>query len=158
MKKMGEGSSLKVDERSGLGGSDSIGPLINEASRTSIYKLNVGEITKDPIKTDNNTFVVASLNARKDADMGEAFQKERKQIEQRLLDERRNVYFATYLSMTQKQLKEAGKIKIYEDAIVAAIDSGTAASGSSQPRMPSQTPGRPKRTPMGPQGVLPGKR
>lgn len=158
MKKMGEASSLKVDERSGLGGSDSIGPLITEASRTSIYKLNVGEITKDPIKTDNNMFVVAALKTRKDPDMGDAFQKDRKSIEQRLLDERRNVYFATYLAQTQKQLNESGKIKIYEDAIVAAINSGTAASGSSQPRMPSPTPARPRRTPVGPQGVLPGKR
>ena len=90
--------------------------------------------------------------------MGEPFQKGRKTIEQRLLDERRNVYFSTYLSMTQKQLNEAGKIKIYEDAINAAIDSGTAASSGSPPRMPSPTPGRPRRTPMGPQGVLPGKR
>ena len=161
LKKMGEGLGLKVDERGGLAGGDSIGPLVTEANRAPIYKLNVGEITKDPIKTENNVFVVAALKARKDADMGEPFQKERKSIEQRLLDEHRNVYFSTYLAMTQKQLNESGKIKIYEDAIVAAIDSGTAASGqSSQPRPSSgQTPGRPKRTPMGPQGgVLPGQK
>lgn len=160
MKKMGEGLGLKVDERGGLAGSDSIGPLVTEANRELVYKLNVGEITKEPIKTENNVFVVAALKARKDADMGGPFEKERKSIEQRLLDEHRNVYFSTYLVMTQKQLNDEGKIKIYEDAIVAAIDSGTAASGqSSQPRPSSgQTPVRPKRTPMGPQGgVLPGK-
>jgi peptidyl-prolyl cis-trans isomerase D len=159
LKKMGEGLGLKVDERAGLSGSDSIGPLVTEANRAPIYKLNVGEITKDPIKTDNNVFVVAALKTRKDSDMGEPFQKERKSIEQRLLDERRTIFFSTYLVMAQKQLNEEGKIKVYDDAIAAAIDSGTAATGQSQPRTPSPTPTRPRRTPLGPQGgVLPGKR
>jgi peptidyl-prolyl cis-trans isomerase D len=159
LKRMGEGLGLKVDERPTLGPADSIGPLITEASRAPVYKLNVGEITKEPIKTDNNVFVVALLKSRKDADMGEPFQKERKSIEQRLLDEKRNTFFSTYLAVTQKQLNEQGKIKIYEDAIVAAIDSGTSASGQSQPRTPTPAPGRPRRSPMGPQGgVLPGKK
>ncbi len=159
LKKMGDGLGLKVDERAGLSGSDSIGPLVTEANRAPVYKLNVGEITKDPIKTDNNVFVVAALKSRKDSDMGEPFQKERKSIEQRLLDERRTIFFSTYVAMTQKQLNEEGKIKIYDDAIAAAIDSGTSATGQSQPRMPSPTPTRPRRSPLGPQGgVLPGKR
>lgn len=159
LKRMGNGQGLKVDERPSLGATDSIGPLITEANRAAIYKLKVGEVTKDPIKTDNNVFVVATLQSRKDADMGEPFQKERKSIEQRLLDEKRNTFFSTYLAMTQKQLNEQGKIKIYEDSIVAAIDSGTAASGQSPSRPPTPTPGRPRRSPLGPQGgVLPGKR
>lgn len=157
LKQMGSGPGLKVDERPTLNASDSIGPLVTETNRAPIYKLNVGEVTKTPIKTDNNVFVVAALKSRKDADMGAPFQKERKSIEQRLLDEKRNTFFSTYLAMTQKQLNEKGKIKIYEDAIVAAIDSGTAASGQGQPRAP--TPTRPRRSPLGPQGgVLPGKR
>jgi peptidyl-prolyl cis-trans isomerase D len=159
LKKMGEALGMKVDERSGLGGSDSIGVLVSEATRAPIYKLNVGEITKEPIKTDNNVYVVALLQSRKDPDMGDAFQKARKSIEQRLLDERRNVYFSTYLAMTQKQLTDAGKIKIYEDVIAAAVDSGTSAtSPSPQPGMPTQSPTRPRRSPTGPGGVLPGKR
>lgn len=157
LKKMGGGPGLKVDERPTLNASDSIGPLVTEPNRAGIYKLNVGEVTKTPIKTDNNVFVVAALQSRKDADMGAPFQKERKSIEQRLLDEKRNTFFSTYLAMTQKQLNEQGKIKIYEDAIVAAIDSGTAASGQS-PSRPT-APSRPRRSPLGPQGgVLPGKR
>lgn len=159
LKRMADGLGLKVDERPTLNASDSIGPLITETNRTPIYKLNVGEITKDPIKTDNNVYVVAVLKSRKDADMGAPFQKDRKSIEQRLLDEKRNVFFSTYLAMTQKQLNEQGKIKIYEDAIAATIDSGTAASGQSQPRTPSGPQSRPRRSPVGPQGSpLPGKR
>jgi peptidyl-prolyl cis-trans isomerase D len=159
LKKMGEASGLKVDERGGLSGSDSIGLLVTEANRAPIYKLNVGEITKEPIKTENNVFVVAALKSRKDADMGEPFQKERKSIEERLRDERRSTFFSTYLAMTQKQLNDEGKIKIYDDAIVAAIDAGSAASGQSQPRPSAPAPGRPRRIPQAPQGgVLPGKR
>ncbi|HXU35752.1 MAG TPA: SurA N-terminal domain-containing protein [Blastocatellia bacterium] len=158
LKKMAEGPGVKVDERPTLNASDSIGPLITEPNRAAIYKLNVGEVTKTPIKTDSNVFVVAGLKSRKDADMGAPFQKERKSIETRLLDEKRSTFFSTYLAMTQKQLNEQGKIKIYEDAIVAAIDSGTAASGQpqSRPTAPSRTT---RRSPLGPQGgVLPGKR
>jgi len=42
--------------------------------------------------------------------MGEPFQKERASIEQRLLDEKRNTFFSTYLAMTQKQMTDEGKI------------------------------------------------
>src|SRR5207237_10257296 len=66
LKKMGEAMGAKVDERGGLSGSDSIGQLTTEANRAPIYKLNVNEITKEPIKTESNVFVVAALKIRKD--------------------------------------------------------------------------------------------
>src|SRR4030095_2778668 len=109
---MTSSQGLKLDERIGLSASDSIGPLVSEHSRTRVSKLNVGEVTKEPIKADNAFYVVAAVSGRKEADMGEAFQKERKTIEQRLLDEKRNNFFSTYLATTQKQLKDEGKIKI----------------------------------------------
>src|SRR5262249_23097493 len=162
LKKMSDRMGLKVDERSSPS-TDSIGPLVSEASRAPVYKLNPGEVTKEPIKTESDLWVVAALVSRKDADMGEPFQKERKSIEQRLLDEKRNTFFTTYLEMTQKELKEQGKIKIYEDSIASAVESSTPAEGRGQgqgqggpPRVPSS--GRaPRRTPSGAQG-LPGRR
>jgi hypothetical protein len=153
---------LKLDERIGLSATDSIGPLVSEHSRASVYKLNVGEVTKEPIKADNDVWVVVAVFGRKDADMGEPFQKERKSIEQKLLDEKRNTFFTTYLATTQKQLKDEGKIKIYDSAIDSAIDLGGPVPDTGQPRMPSPASGRaPRRTPQGPQGVpgsLPGRR
>jgi len=94
---------------------------------------------------------VAALIARKDADMGEPFAKERRSIEQRLLDEERNRLFSTYLAMTQKQMKEDGKIKVYEDAIATAVNSGAQAPGGGQaPGGPPQpTRPRQRRTPQG---------
>lgn len=121
LKKLGESMSLRLDERVGLSSTDSIGPVVSEASREKLYKLAVGQVIKEPIKTDSDVYVVGGLSARKDADMGAPFQKERRSIEQRLLDEKRNTFFSTYLAMTQKQLKEEGKIKIYDSAIQTAM-------------------------------------
>lgn len=161
LKKMTDSMSLKLDERIGLSATDSIGPLVSEATRASVYKLNVGEVTKEPIKADNNVYVVAGVAGRKDPDMNEAFQKERKSIEQRMLEERRNNFFYTYLTTTQKQLHDEGKIKLYDDAIAAAVETSGPLPDTGQPRMPTPAGGRPRRTqqgPQGPAGSLPGKR
>ncbi|MEK6286905.1 MAG: SurA N-terminal domain-containing protein [Acidobacteriota bacterium] len=153
LKKMTGSMGLKLDERGGLTGSDSIGPLVSESSRSPIYKLDIGAVTKDPIKTDSDVYVVAAIESRKEADMGDTFQKERKSIEQRLLDEKRNTFFSTYLSMTQKQLKDEGKIKIYDEVIAAAVEtSAPSAAPGGQPSLPSPTGARPRRTPQGAQG------
>jgi len=163
LKRIADSAGIKSDERAGLKGTESIGSLVSEFERAPVYKLNVGEVTKEPIKTANNVFVVAALRERKEADMGEPFQKERASIEQRLLDERRNTFFSTYLSMTQKQLQADGKIKIHDDAIATAIDTGSGLTlpPSGIPQMPGRTGGAPRRTPTGGQGVprtLPGTR
>lgn len=149
LKKAGISMGFKVDERSGLSGNDSIGPLISDVDRAPLYKLNPGEVTRTPIKTDSGLFVVAALLGRKDADMGEPFQKERKSIEQRLLDEKRNRFFATYLSMTQTQLKDQGKIKIYDDEIAAAIKSSAGQPVTGQGGTPRPSRPRQRRTPQG---------
>jgi peptidyl-prolyl cis-trans isomerase D len=156
LKRVADSLGLKTDERAGINGTESIGPLVTEANRASIYKLKTGEITREPIKTESNTFVVAGLVNRKDADMGDPFQKERASIEQRLLDEKRNTFFSTYLSMTQKELTSSGKIKIYDDAIATAMDTGGALPQPGQPIMPTPTGGGPRRTPQ--TRTLPGKR
>ena len=161
LKKMTSSMGLKLDERIGLSASDSIGPLVSENTRANIYKLNVGEVTKEPIKADNDVYVIATVFGRKDPDMGEAFQKERKSIEQRMLEEKRNNFFSTYLATTQKQLNDEGKIKIYTDKIESAIDTSGPLPETGQPRMPGPGSARPRRTqqgPQGPPGSLPGKR
>ena len=161
LKKLADSMGLKTDERAGLKATESIGVLVSEFDRAPVYKLNVGEVTREPIKTDNDVFVVAALKGRKDADMGEPFQKERASIEQRLLDEKRNTFFSTYLAMTQKQMTDEGKIKLYDDAIATALETGGAPSQTGQPQLPSRSGGSPRRTPQGPQGnprTLPGKR
>src|SRR4030095_14030855 len=137
------------DERAGLKATESIGSLVSEFERAPVYKLNVGEVTKEPIKTSGDIFVVAALKERKDADMGDPFQKERASIEQRLLDEKRNTFFQTYLSMTQKQLRAEGKIKVFEEALAVAMESGTPLPQTGQPQLPTRSGSGPRRTPQG---------
>ena len=143
MKKIAESLGAKVDERAGLSESDSIGSLTVEEDRAPIYKLNQGQVTSEPIKSDaGDHYVAVAVVSRKDADM-EAFQKEKKSIEQRLLDEKRNIYFTTYLAQLQQQLKDAGKIKIFQDRIDLAMEALAGQPGASSE---GPTPGLPQRT------------
>jgi len=140
LKKIAGSIGAKADERAGLSASDSIGPLTSDADRAPVYKLKLGEVTHEPIKTENGeNYVVAAMVARKDADMGEAFQKERKSIEQRLLDDKRNIYFQTYLAETERRMKDSGKIKIYDDTIQDVLETGGGPAGA-----PAGAPGRPR--------------
>ena len=135
LKKIADSLGLKTDERAGIAASESVGPLVSEGTRAPLYKLNVGEVFHEPIKADGSeTQVVVALQSRKDADMGDPFKKERASIEQRLLDEKRNVYFSTFLDTTQKQMKESGKIKVYDEVIASAI--GQPATPPAQQGMP----------------------
>lgn len=139
LKKLADSFGVKTDERAGMSDTDSIGGLTSKESRDPVYKLNAGEVLHTPLKSDGSDgFTVVAAVSRKDADMGDAFQKEKKSIETRLLDEKRNTYYATYMSQLQKQLKDDGKIKIYQDRIDSAIQ----ATASTQPGL-EDLPGMP---------------
>ncbi|HST20627.1 MAG TPA: SurA N-terminal domain-containing protein [Blastocatellia bacterium] len=139
LKKIADSLGLKTDERAGISDTDSIGGLTTKESREPIYKLKAGEVLHTPLKAEGSDgFTIVSAVSRKDADMGETFQKEKKSIEQRLLDEKRNTYYATYMSQLQKQMKDDGKIKIYQDRIDSAIQ----AAASTQPGL-EELPGMP---------------
>jgi peptidyl-prolyl cis-trans isomerase D len=152
LKSAADASGLKTDERAGMTGNDSIGPLVSEANRRRVYDLKQGEVTREPIKIENSdSFVVAALINRKDPDMGEQFQKERQSIEDRLLDSKRNTLFSAYMAQTQERLKQEGEIKIYEDLINSTLASGTPAPGAAPGQPPFPTPGStaPRRRPTG---------
>jgi peptidyl-prolyl cis-trans isomerase D len=159
LKAAADAAGIKVEERAGMTGNDSIGVLVDESSREPIYKLKAGEVLRQPIKApDSDTYVVAAVVERKDADMGEAFSKAKRDIEDRLLQEKRNNLFTAHLETSQKQLKDAGKITVYQEVIDTLIASspttGTPGSGAPGNRNPMSIPPRqgPRRTP---QGVIP---
>src|SRR5262249_48782924 len=134
---------LTADERAGITGNDSIASLITEESRASIYKLNPGQVTSEPVKTESgDSYVVAAMISRKDADMGDAFQKARKGIEDRLLNSKKEMIFSTFMTTTEKRLKDEGKIKIYQ----SVIDEAMKASLESAPQVPGMPtgPSRPR--------------
>jgi hypothetical protein len=152
MKKIADSLGVKMEERAGITNTDSIGSLTTEESREAVYKLNTNEVTSTPLKAEgSDKYVVVTLLSRKDADMGDAFQKEKKSIEQRLLDEKRTTYYSTYMGQLQKQMKDKGKIKIYQDRIDSAMEA--AAQGEVEPQIPGGLPpptrSGPRRTPQG---------
>jgi len=149
LKSLTESMGLKFDERAGITGNDSIASLITEESRASIYKLNPGQVTPDPIKSEGgDAYVVAAMLSRKDADMGDGFQKGRKAIEDRLSNSKKDTIFSTFMSTTERRLKDEGKIKIYQsvldEAMRSAADSAPQVPGMPMPGGPSRP--RPRRT------------
>jgi peptidyl-prolyl cis-trans isomerase D len=152
LKAAADAAGIKTDERAGMTGNDSIGPLVSDANRRVVYDLKQGEITREPIKVENSdSYVVAALVNRKEADMGEPFQKERKSVEERLLDTKRNTLFSAYMAQSQERLKQEGEIKVFEDRIDSALASGTTAPGASPQQGFPSAPGRtaPRRRPQG---------
>ncbi|HJQ70415.1 MAG TPA: SurA N-terminal domain-containing protein [Blastocatellia bacterium] len=140
---------LKPDERSGWspGNDPQLGPLTSEADLGRVEKLNKGEITREPIKVSgSDSYVVAAVLDRSNPDMGEAFQKEKKSIYERLLDAKRNTIYMSYMAAVQKRLKDEGDIEIYND--VLASEFGTATPPGSFP-MPGggMIPGMPTNNP-----------
>ena len=146
LKTAAEKLGLKVDARKDITGSDSFGPLTSEYDRKIVYKLNPGELTKEPIKpSGGENYVVVALDSRKDADMGDEYKKAEKSIRQSLLDDQKEILFSTYLEEAQKRLKDQGKIKIYYDVIDQAIGAPQAPVRPGAPLAPGRrrTPGMP---------------
>lgn len=156
LKPLADSLGLKIDERNGLTGTDSIGPLVSEHDRELAHALQVGQVSSEPIKiSDKDSYVVVGLLKRKDPDMGAEFQKESKSIRERLLNERKQSLFSTFLETTQKRLKDEGKIQIYFDVIDEAIGSPGPGAAPGLPGglpggFPGGFPGQPPTPPRGP--------
>ncbi len=121
LKSAADAQKLKPDQRV-LSGADSIGSLSNEGQRAQVYKLKEGEVLREPLKLEEgDSYFVASMVKRVDADMGKPFQDQRRSIEESLLATKRNAMFMSYIAWAQKQLQQQGKIKIYQKVINTAI-------------------------------------
>ncbi len=155
MKAAGDAAGFKTEERAGMSANDSIGALTSEASREPVYQLKAGEVTREPLKaTEADAYTVAGVVTRKDADMGDAFQKAKRGIEEQLLSAKQGALFSAHLEDFQKQMKDAGKIVIYQKVIddllaTSAPAPGTqpGGAGGANPMSPQQRPRR--RTPQG---------
>ncbi|HKY06399.1 MAG TPA: hypothetical protein VJQ56_15995, partial [Blastocatellia bacterium] len=149
-------AGLRIEERASLTGNDSIGSLVTESARERIYKLNPNEVVSEPIKAEpGDSYVVAALINRKDADMGQPFEQERKSIEERLLEGKRASFFTAYIASKQKTMKDKGEVEIYQDVLDTAIASGAGTDpmrGMPRGNPPAPTRTAPRRTP---QGVVP---
>lgn len=116
---------LKAEDRSGLSGSDSFGPVTSEGDRIRAQKIDPGHVAPEPLQPyGSDGYVVVALMSRTDADMGEPFQKERKAVEERLLEEKRNALFSSFMVTTQKRLNDEGKIRVYYETIEKVVGGG----------------------------------
>jgi peptidyl-prolyl cis-trans isomerase D len=87
----------------------------NEALEDAIWALKEGEITKTPVKVGDNWYIVG-LNKREEANM-EDFAKQRDQLVEQKLTQKRGQVFSDYLASIRAQYEKDGKIKIYNEEI-----------------------------------------
>lgn len=109
----------------------------------AVLALKAGETTKTPVKVGDKWVVVGVAN-RKDADLAE-FDKQRAQLVETALRERRDQFFDEYLTDARRKLEEKGGITIYQETLAKLEESEEPAA---RPRPPAQ--GMPIRVP--PQG------
>jgi peptidyl-prolyl cis-trans isomerase D len=101
----------------------------------AVYSLKAGETTRTPIKVGDR-WVVVGVKTRKDADPAE-FDKQKSQLVETALSERRNQLFDEYLVAARRRLEEQGRIEIRSEALAQLEDSEPAAIPS---RAPIQIP------------------
>ena len=85
------------------------------ALEDAIYNLKSGEVTKTPIKSGEQFFIVGATK-RTEANMDD-FTKERDQLVQSALEAKKSQIFNDYLSDLRGRMEREGRIKIYKDAL-----------------------------------------
>ena len=108
-------------------------PVLDEA----VYALKTGELTKTPVKVGDN-WVIVGMKSRTEADLAE-FAKQREQLTRTMLGERQNQVFDDYISAVTRQMKQAGKIKIYTDVLNSMEEDEPVAAPPQRPQLPVQT-------------------
>lgn len=87
----------------------------SEALEDAIYALKPGEVTKTPIKINDNWYIVG-VNSLEEADLTE-FTKQRDQLIEAKSREKRGQVFSDYLASRRREMEANGDIKIYKDAL-----------------------------------------
>jgi len=87
----------------------------SEELENAIYALKPGEVYKTPIKVGDNWYVVGAAK-REEANM-EEFAKQRDQLLQSSLQQKRGQVFSDYLEDLRRRMEASQQIKIYKDAL-----------------------------------------
>jgi peptidyl-prolyl cis-trans isomerase D len=94
-------------------------PLGTAGSSTAlddaIYALKDGEISKTPIKVNEN-WVIVGVTKKIDANMAQ-FDKERDTLKTSLISERQSQVFEDYIAGVQQRMKQDGRITIYKEVL-----------------------------------------
>ena len=100
-----------------------------------IYAAKAGEVLKTPIFLNQN-YLVVGVNKRTEADLTE-FAKQRDQLMQSALTERKNQVFDDYLTAVQRRMEQDGKIKINKDVLAGLQEEAPEALPQRRPRLPT---------------------
>ncbi|MEP6924383.1 MAG: peptidyl-prolyl cis-trans isomerase, partial [Pyrinomonadaceae bacterium] len=119
--KAADAKDYKLGSPLGEGATSASSPVLDEA----IYNLKAGEVTKTPIKSGENYFVVGTVK-RTEANM-EEFAKQRDQLVETALQTKKGQLFGDYLRDLRQKMEKEGRIKIYQDALAKIDGSKTAA-------------------------------
>lgn len=109
--KAADAKDYKLGSPLGEGATAASSPVLDEA----IYNLKVGEVTKTPIKSGENYFVVGAVK-RTEAST-EEFAKQRDQLIATALRTKKGQLFGDYLRDLRQKMEKEGRIKIYQDAL-----------------------------------------
>src|SRR5678815_5627075 len=116
LKAAGEKDGLTADSQAAYKLGSSLGSAgSSTALDDAIFGLKNGEVSKSPIKVDNN-WVIVGVTKRTEADLAE-FAKQRDSLRQSMLSERQGQVFEDYVAGVQERMKREGKIKIYENVL-----------------------------------------
>jgi peptidyl-prolyl cis-trans isomerase D len=135
LKAAAEKLGLKADDEEAFNMGRPMGAAGADAALdAAVFALKAGEITKTPVNVGGK-WVVVGVKNRKDADMAE-FDKQRSQLVEKALSERRGQVFDEYLVNARQRLEEKGEIEIKRDTLAQLVESEPPAA---LPRSPMQT-------------------
>ncbi|HEX8190472.1 MAG TPA: peptidyl-prolyl cis-trans isomerase [Pyrinomonadaceae bacterium] len=100
--------AFKLGRPLGAAGAD---PALDAA----VFQLKAGEGTKAPVKVGDK-WVVVAVKERRDA-KPEDFEKQKAELTERALEERRGQLFDDFLVEARRRLEEKGQIEIYRDTL-----------------------------------------
>ncbi|MBV8857617.1 MAG: peptidyl-prolyl cis-trans isomerase [Acidobacteria bacterium] len=100
--------AFKLGRPLGSAGAD---PALDAA----VYQLKTGEATKTPVKVGDK-WVVVAVKERRDS-KPEDFEKQKADLTERALEERRGQLFDDFLVEARRRLEEKGQIEIYRDTL-----------------------------------------
>ncbi len=101
----------------------------------AIFKLKPGEVTKSPVKIDDNWYVVG-LHNREEVNM-EDFAKQRDELIKTMQTQKRGQVFSDYIASLRREMEAKGDIKIYQDAL-AKLEDVSEVETPESPQIPPQ--------------------
>ena len=135
--KAAEAKGLKAQEQKTfiLGSPLGTGPsaATSEALEDAVFNLKPGEVTKTPVKVNDNWYIVG-VTKREDAKT-EDFAKQRDQLVETMMQQKRAQIFNDYLAAKRREMEAAKKIEIYPEPM-KKLEEFAATQEPAMPQLP----------------------